>query len=203
MSRVDQCIKFYNVLAKYYDDIFPAPEWKKKFALKNIDKGGFVLDIGCSTGETTEYISSQGYRALGIDLDQEMIKIAKNRYNESDTLRFKVMDMKAIEQSFGEEFNGIVCIGNVLPHLVGKNQIKEFLKGCYEVLKKDSPLCIQTINFYNGLDPLLNFFETYKSLKNNPEIDKYLKEEEASWKEEEKLKSFSSFTLSGYFSNNK
>ncbi|WP_346916504.1 methyltransferase domain-containing protein [Clostridium sp.] len=144
---MDQCIKFYNVLAKYYDDIFPAPEWKKKFALKNIDKGGFVLDIGCSTGETTEYISSQGYRALGIDLDQEMIKIAKNRYNESDTLRFKVMDMKAIAQSFGEEFNGIVCIGNVLPHLGGKNQIKEFLKGCYEVLKKDSPLCIQTINF--------------------------------------------------------
>jgi len=147
MSRVDQCVKFYNVLAKYYDDIFPAPEGKKKFALKNIDMGGFVLDIGCSTGETTEYISLQGYRALGIDLDQEMIRIAKNKYNESDTLRFKVMDMKAIAQSFGEEFNGIVCIGNVLPHLGGKNQIKEFLKGCYEVLKKGSPLCIQTINF--------------------------------------------------------
>jgi glycine/sarcosine N-methyltransferase len=144
---MDQCIRFYNVLAKYYDDIFPAPEGKKKFPLNNIDKGGVVLDIGCSTGETTEYISSEGYKALGIDLDEEMIKIAKEKYKESDSLEFKVMDMKTIAQSFGEEFNGIVCIGNVLPHLGGKNQIKEFLKGCYKVLKKDSPLCIQTINF--------------------------------------------------------
>lgn len=133
---MDQCIRFYNVLAKYYDDIFPAPEGKKKFPLNNIDKGGFVLDIGCSTGETTEYISSKGYKALGIDLDEEMIKIAKEKYRESDGLEFKVMDMKTIAQSFGEEFNGIVCIGNVLPHLGGKNQIKEFLKGCYKVLKR-------------------------------------------------------------------
>ena len=144
---MDQCIKFYNALAKYYDDVFPAPEGKKKFPLKNIDKGGFVLDIGCSTGETTEYISSQGYRALGIDLDEEMIRLAKEKYKESYSLKFQVMDMKTISETFGEEFNGIVCIGNVLPHLGGKNQIREFLKSCYSVLKKDSPLCIQTINF--------------------------------------------------------
>lgn len=144
---MDQCIKFYNALAKYYDDIFPAPEGKKRFPLKNVDRGGFVLDIGCSTGETTEYISLQGYRALGIDLDEEMIRIAKKKYEESDVLSFKIMDMKAIAQTFSGEFNGIVCIGNVLPHLGGKNQIREFLKSCYSVLKKDSPLCIQTINF--------------------------------------------------------
>ena len=144
---MDQCVKFYNALAKYYDDIFPAPEGKKRFPLKNVDRGGFVLDIGCSTGETTEYISLQGYRALGIDLDEEMIGIARKKYEESDVLSFKIMDMKAIAQTFSGEFNGIVCIGNVLPHLGGKNQIREFLKSCYSVLKKDSPLCIQTINF--------------------------------------------------------
>jgi len=129
------------------DDIFPAPELKKNFPIKNIKDGGYILDIGCSTGETTEYMNAKGYKVLGIDLDQCMIDNAKKKYGENSNLKFEVMDMTTIENVFGEELHGIVCIGNVLPHLKDKEIIKGFLRSCYNVLKDNSPLCIQIINF--------------------------------------------------------
>ncbi len=51
-------------------------------------------------------------------------------------------------------------------------------------------LCIKTINFYNGLSDLTYYFDIYKSIEKAPEIDKYKKQEEADWKQEEELKQF-------------
>ncbi len=48
--------------------------------------------------------------------------------------------------------------------------------------------CRKTINFYDGLTDLSLFFDTYKTLQSNQEIDKALKKEEADWKQEEDLK---------------
>jgi len=51
-------------------------------------------------------------------------------------------------------------------------------------------LCRKTINFYDGLTDLSYFYETYKSLQTNVEVDRQLKLEEISWGKEEKLKSY-------------
>jgi dienelactone hydrolase len=48
--------------------------------------------------------------------------------------------------------------------------------------------CRKTINFYDGLTDLTLFFDTYKKLQSNEEIDNALKKEEAEWKQEEILK---------------
>ena len=49
-------------------------------------------------------------------------------------------------------------------------------------------LAKKTINFYEGLANLSPFFDAYKSLSRDPEIDRRLKKEEATWKQEERLK---------------
>jgi dienelactone hydrolase len=48
--------------------------------------------------------------------------------------------------------------------------------------------CRKTINFYDGLADLALFFDTYKTLQSNLEVDKALKKEEAEWNQEEDLK---------------
>jgi hypothetical protein len=48
-------------------------------------------------------------------------------------------------------------------------------------------ICTRVINYYDGLSDLNLFFDTYKKLKTSPAIDKYLKDEEAGWINEEKL----------------
>lgn len=53
----------------------------------------------------------------------------------------------------------------------------------YNLVKK-------TINFFDGLADLKEYYTIYNSLKANTEIDKNLKTEEANWQKEEELKAF-------------
>ncbi|MES2592348.1 MAG: hypothetical protein V4608_10715 [Bacteroidota bacterium] len=46
----------------------------------------------------------------------------------------------------------------------------------------------KTINFYDGLTDLGAFYEAYKLSQSSSEVDTYLKQQEAMWAEEEKLK---------------
>ncbi|MBL0328510.1 MAG: hypothetical protein IPP64_03600 [Bacteroidetes bacterium] len=53
----------------------------------------------------------------------------------------------------------------------------------------------KTINFFDGLTDLKTFFEIYNPLKDNKEVDKALKKEEATWKKEDELKAFYSSAI--------
>lgn len=68
-------VKFFNELNyKQFDRIILAA-----FAKQNTHKGT-VLDLGCGPGQTTNYLHEQGCtNIVGIDISQEMIKIA-NRH---------------------------------------------------------------------------------------------------------------------------
>lgn len=143
----NSCIDFYDALSKYYDEVFPLPEAKREFPIKHLKENSNILDIGCSTGDLTYYLYSKGYNAWGIDLDSKMIELCKEKYGEEKKLHFQVMDMKRIKDKFSEYFSGLICIGNVLPHLDGKEEIKEFLIACREVMKTDGYIYIQIINF--------------------------------------------------------
>lgn len=48
----------------------------------------------------------------------------------------------------------------------------------------------KTINFFDGLTDLKEYYNIYNPLKTNVEIDKNLKEEEVAWQKEEDLKAF-------------
>lgn len=49
-------------------------------------------------------------------------------------------------------------------------------------------LCRKVINYYEALGDLTPFFDAYKALQNNSSVDKQLKQNEADWNAEEKLK---------------
>jgi dienelactone hydrolase len=69
---------------------------------------------------------------------------------------------------------------------VASKQLETFMKK--KQLLEAYECCRKTINFYDGLTDLSLFFDTYKKLQTNQELDKILKKEEAEWKQEEDLK---------------
>lgn len=50
----------------------------------NIEKGQRVLDIGCGTGALTLKVAEKGANVKGIDLNPEMLKLARERAAEAD-----------------------------------------------------------------------------------------------------------------------
>lgn len=92
-----------------------------KFFVDNISPGDAVLDIGCGNGALTFDLAKKAKKVVGIDLNKENIKIAKEKYSAPD-IEYRTGD--AIHYVFNQRFD-VVILSNVLEHI--ESRVK-FLK---------------------------------------------------------------------------
>lgn len=142
-------MEFYDVLSEYYDFIFPLTNEKLNFLNDRIKKDSNVLDLACGTGSYTIALENLGNKVYGIDLDEKMIEIAKDKSgNLTNKIDFRAMNMLDIDKEFiNETFDTIFCIGNSLVHLNNEEEILNLLKKIYSKLNEDGNIIIQIINY--------------------------------------------------------
>jgi len=70
-----------------------------------------VLDGGCGTGRVGIELARRGVRAVGVDVDAEMIAAARAKAPE---LRWEHVGLDAMD--LGERFDVVVLAGNVIPY---------------------------------------------------------------------------------------
>jgi SAM-dependent methyltransferase len=68
-----------------------------------------VLDAGCGTGRVAMELARQGFDVVGVDLDAEMLAVARDK---APSLRWVGADL--IDVDLGRTFDGIVMAGNVM-----------------------------------------------------------------------------------------
>ena len=98
--------------------------------------------MGCGTGDYCGRFTSQGYEAVGIDLDQWMVERAKRKYLASE---FRVLGAEEIGSLTGS-FGAAYCIGNVASHLK-PHRLPDFLQELRELLTPGATWVIQTVNW--------------------------------------------------------
>jgi 2-polyprenyl-3-methyl-5-hydroxy-6-metoxy-1,4-benzoquinol methylase len=136
-------MSFYSDFAGHYETIFPLDEAAYSFLRSRLPPaGGRVLDVGCGTGDYCGRLASDGYEALGVDLDREMIDVAARRFPDA---RFSVLGMADLA-SLGGRHDAIFCIGNVLAHLP-RGDLARFLLDVRGVLEPSAPWIFQTVNW--------------------------------------------------------
>lgn len=148
---------FYTSIAKYYDYIFPENQGQINFIRNFISKHKKdinLLDIGCATGSTLLALSKEIYSGVGIDLDEELIHIAREKcLKRCEHVFFKKMNMLNINETFfPSSFDLITCFGNTIPHLNNLDEISLFLKHVHDLLKINGVFLCQLINFDRVLD---------------------------------------------------
>jgi SAM-dependent methyltransferase len=72
--------------------------------------GGLVADIGCGPGHITSHLVELGLDAMGIDLSEEMVGLARHTY---PALEFRQGSMTALELS-DESLTGIVALYSII-----------------------------------------------------------------------------------------
>lgn len=154
---------FYTELSRHYDEIFSVSSEEMAFLTHTLKACVSLLDIGCGTGNKTEFFSEPGRNVIGIDLDKGMIAAAA-RDHAAPGITYEVLDMRAIGMRFrAGAFDGILCLGNTLVHLDGLNSIRRFLKTTGNLLSRGGILVVQILN-YDALkgpdDVLLPVLET-------------------------------------------
>ncbi|AGX42530.1 class I SAM-dependent methyltransferase [Clostridium saccharobutylicum] len=147
-------MEFYNELSKYYNDIFPPNTTTLTFLLNHLKNRDSILDVACGSGEYTIQLTQNNYNVIGVDLEKEMIKKAKDKAKRMHlNINFQVANMLSLKENFKEnDFSGIFCIGNSLVHLKNIDEIYVSLKDMYNLLKHNGNLIIQIINY----DRILN-----------------------------------------------
>ncbi len=125
-----------NYLRKLKKKLFTSKYKLKKLRKYTNPQQNNFLDVGCSIGATVEAAHRLGYNATGIDLDDSVIKQAKQLFPgcHFDTLTLDDLQAKNLK------FNLIYC-AEVIEHVPDPH---EFLESISAVLSKGAVLYITT-----------------------------------------------------------
>src|SRR3989442_14710972 len=86
--RDDSSFTHYTRMARYYDIIYSKivdyssqADYLERIIAKHKDqkRPGSILDVACGTGNYTFIFAERGWKATGIDISNEMIRIATEK----------------------------------------------------------------------------------------------------------------------------
>ncbi len=116
-------IDFFDKLAPVWDDTnIRNEEVISEILLKGgIREGVKVLDVACGTGVLFPDYAAIGAKVTGIDISQEMVKRAKEKFPQTEVICGDVLDY-----SFEDKFDAIM-IYNAFPHFPKPEKLIEKL----------------------------------------------------------------------------
>jgi SAM-dependent methyltransferase len=100
--------------AELYDAT--VPDWDgeidfyRTFALQASSTGQSVLEVGCGTGRVTIRLAREGLNVVGVDVDEEMLKVARSKSSNLPNIRLVRGDMRSFD--LGETFGLIIVPGH-------------------------------------------------------------------------------------------
>ena len=122
---------------------------------------GKILDLGCGTGRTSNFLYKLGHDVTAIDYSPEMIKKAKEK-NTSTNIDFKVMNARHL--LFADEFFDYALFSfNGLDYLYPEEERLEALREIYRVLKPGGIFAFSSHNSLlipNTARRMFNFIKT-------------------------------------------
>jgi len=154
--------QFYDLLSSDYDLMISwrkrlkleAPFFKKIFEENRIKK---ILDLACGTGHHSIFFAKSGYKVVGVDKSEEMIRIAKENSKGVSKVKFLKTGFLEIYPKLKDRFDAVVCLGNSLPHLQSKKDLKKTIQQIYDLLNPKGILILQNKNYDRILQKNLRF----------------------------------------------
>lgn len=132
----------YNRFAKVYDifmNDIPYGEWAE-YVINRLKSCGInplkskLLELGCGTGNMAKFFCMEGMHVTGIDLSEQMVKVANNKLIPN--FMAYTHDMRV---PFGkkEEYDVVVSLCDSMNYLADKTDMQLTFKAANRELKKD------------------------------------------------------------------
>lgn len=123
-------VKFFNSIAKDWDNIIRVDEKKINYLLSKIDIKGddYILDVGTGTGVLIPFLAelSPKGKIKAIDISCNMLDVARKKFNDINNVEFTLLNVET--DNLDEKFNKIVLY-SMFPHLEDKtNTIKKLVQ---------------------------------------------------------------------------
>lgn len=133
----------YNLLSIYYDKLFEFNPKFKDFLFPYATKSKEALDLGSGTGRLTHVINELGMHVTGIDLNHNMIEVAKKNFPD---LNFETKDLLEYIGYPSQKLDLITCFGNTIAHL-DHDSVNQLFNHVHLYLNKNKFFVVQILNY--------------------------------------------------------
>lgn len=132
----------YKEFAKYYDKFYQNKNYRKETEfLKNfINANDKILDVGCGTGIHAALLTDNGFEVDGLDLNKEMLEIAKTR------LKTNLYWQNILEIDISKKYNMIISMFAVFNHLKDTDELMRGLMNLKQLLHDGGKIIIDLHN---------------------------------------------------------
>lgn len=132
----------YKEFAMYYDKFYQNKNYEKETEfLKNfINADDNILDVGCGTGIHAALLTDNGFEVDGLDLNKEMLEIAKTR------LKTNLYWQNILEIDISKKYNMIISMFAVFNHLKDTDELMRGLMNLKQLLHDGGKIIIDLHN---------------------------------------------------------
>ena len=132
----------YKEFAKYYDKFYQNKNYRKETEfLKNfINANDKILDVGCGTGIHAALLTDNGFEVDGLDLNKEMLEIAKTR------LKTNLYWQNILEIDISKKYNMIISMFAIFNHLKDTDELMRGLMNLKQLLHDGGKIIIDLHN---------------------------------------------------------
>ena len=151
---------FYDSMASEYDKLFS--DWQattheqavildRIFRGSGFDSAASVLDCACGIGTQAIGLAALGYPVTASDIsDAELAEAAKRAAENRVSIRFEHADFCALDRTFPEAFDIIICMDNALPHMLSRDALESAVRSITGRLKAGG-MFVASIRDYDAL----------------------------------------------------
>lgn len=115
-------MSIFGAYARYYDllyrdkDYAAEAEYVAALIRRFAPNASSVLELGCGTGGHAGSLTAKGYSIHGVDISSEMLRKAKERFNESDQTRvtFSEGDLRTLR--LNRKFGAVISLFHVMSY---------------------------------------------------------------------------------------
>ena len=161
---ISENLLLYSELAEVYDKLY-AVEFDYQNDLELIEQSASkynfkeVLELGCGTGHLTKLLAEKEFDVTGVDLYDEMLRIAGNKVPDVDFIRSDIRNLQV-----DRAYESAVMLGRTFTYMLTNEDIENSLKSIYKCLKPGGILIMDSLSAPHFVKNLEENSETRQSV---------------------------------------
>lgn len=138
----------YDTIAEVYEFLVPdallTPQGSAEAFSRHIEPGARVLDCACGTGTLAVGLALRGHEVVATDASQGMVRrtaalaTAHAASVDVSVCRWEELDARGWHGTF----DVVLCVGNSLPHAVGRSARRTALQAMADALRRGGRLVV-------------------------------------------------------------
>lgn len=139
----------YQQFSYVYDHLMSDVPYDKWLTLvqKYVTGGASILDVACGTGTITEMLLDSGYHVTGVDLSEEMLVVASDKFAKKG-YNIPLFAQNMAELELDITFDAITIFCDSLNYVTSEEEVKETFKRVYQHLNNDGYFLFDVHSLY-------------------------------------------------------